>query len=99
MAPKNFSVLTSVSTSILAERLVSILVEADIDAFTRAGGAAGTDLFSAASPGFLDVLVQSDKLTEAQKLVQEELSALERDAELNSQAAEEESLSSENVVG
>jgi hypothetical protein len=98
MSAQNHIVLTSVSTSFLADRLVAVLMESDIESFARPGGAASNDLVSAASPGFFDVLVDAAKMSEAKKLVASELADIERDSELNAQAAEEESMSGENPV-
>ncbi len=98
MAPRTFSVVTAVQDPLTAERLVEVLREASIDAFSRAAGAASSDAFGAASPASFDVFVPTDALAQAQTLITEELAAIERDAEANARAAEEEALSGENPV-
>ena len=69
-----------------------------LDAFSRAAGAASSDAFGAASPASFDVFVPTDALAQAQTLITDELAAIERDAEANARAAEEEALSGENPV-
>jgi hypothetical protein len=99
MSPRSFSVVASVQDPLTAERLVAILQEAGLDAFSRAGGAASADGIAAATSAYFDLLVPTEALTQAEALVRDELAALERDAELNAKAAEEEALSGETPVG
>jgi predicted Zn-dependent peptidase len=99
MAPRTFTVATSVQDPLTADRLVAVLQEAGLDAFTRAGGAASSDALGAATSAFFDVLVASEAFEKAEALLRDELAALERDAEANAQAAEEEALSGETPVG
>ena len=96
MAPRTFAVVTSVQDPLTAERLVEVLQEAQLDAFSRAGGAASSAAFASASPAFWDIFVPSESLAQAEGLVKKELEELERDAEANAKAAEEEALSGEN---
>lgn len=98
MAPRTFSVATTVQDPLTAERLVQVLQEAQLDAFSRAGGAASSAAFAQAQPAFWDVLVPSESFGQAEQLIREELEQLERDAAANAQAAEEEALSGENPV-
>lgn len=96
MAPRTFSVVTSVQDPLTAERLVEMLQEASLDAFSRAGGAASTDAFGAATAAFFDLFVPSEHHAKADELVRAELAAIERDADANARAAEEEALSGEH---
>lgn len=98
MTPKTFAVVVTVDDPLTAERLVDLLTEQQIDAFTRAGGAASTAGFEAASPGFWDLFVPSDQFERASTLVRDELVAINKDAEANALAAEEEALSGETPV-
>ncbi len=91
MTPRNFSVVSQVADPLTAERLVAVLQAAKLDAFSRAGGAASSDALGAVASAFFDILVATEALEEAQRLVREELAAVERDAEANARAAEEES--------
>lgn len=98
MAPGTFSVATSVQDPLTAERLVELLQEAKLDAFSRAGGAASSAAFASATPAFWDILVPTEGLEQAQGLIAKELQELERDGEANAKAAEEEAMSGENEV-
>ncbi len=98
MTPKTFSVVVTVDDPLTAERLVELLKEQQIDALTRAGGAASTASFEPASPGFWDLLVPAEAAERAAALVQDELAAIANDAEANTLAAEEEALSGETPV-
>ena len=93
---KTFAVATTVSDPLTAERLVEVLKEAGHDAFARAGGAASTDGFAAATGGFWDIYVPTEVAGPATALIKDELAAIERDGAANAQAAEEEALSTEN---
>ena len=99
MAPRTFTVATSLQDPLTAERLVEVLQEAGLDAFTRAGGAASSAGFEASSPAFWDLLVASEHHEKAEALIKAELEEIERDAAANEKAAEEEALSGENPVG
>lgn len=99
MAPRTFSVVTSVEDPLTAERLVAVLRADGLDAFARAGGAAATGPFAATHPGFYELFVPSEAVTRAEDLLREELAQLERDAEANAAAAEEEALSGESPIG
>ena len=98
MAPRTFTVAASVQDPLTSERLVEVLQDADIDAFSRPGGAASTAAFAAAEPGFWDILVPSESFGQAETLIRAELEAVERDAAANAAAAEEEALSGETTV-
>jgi len=99
MAERTHTVVTSVTDPLSAERLVSVLTQAGIEAFSRPGGAATADGIAAASPGYWDILVISAAMDQAKKLVEAEQEAIDRDAEANAQAAEEESMSGETPTG
>ncbi len=99
MAPRTFSVATSVQDPLTAERLVDLLQEAKLDAFSRAGGAASSAAFASASPAFWDILVPTESFEQAQGLINTELQNIERDGEANARAAEEEAMSGENQPG
>jgi hypothetical protein len=98
MAKRTFTVATTVQDPLSAERLVEALREVDIDGFSRPGGAASSDGFAAASPGYWDVLVPSEAFEKADALIKKELEAIEADGEENARAAEEESMSGEHPV-
>ena len=98
MAPRTFTVVTSVQDPLTADRLVDLLQEAKLDAFSRAGGAASSAAFASASAAFWDILVATESLAQAQTLIRTELAEIERDGEANARAAEEEAMSGENPV-
>jgi hypothetical protein len=101
MAPRTFAVATSVQDPLIAERLVAALREKQLDAFSRAGGAASAAAFASASPAFWDVLVPSEALEQAEGVIREVLDDVEAHAEENARAAEEEeeALSGEHPLG
>jgi hypothetical protein len=99
MNPRTFTVATTTTDPLTAERLVAVLTDAGLDAFARAGGAASANAFGATERGYFDVLVASEALEQARPLITAELEALERDAEANEQAAEAEALSGESQGG
>jgi hypothetical protein len=99
MAPRTYAVVATVQDPLTAERLVELLQEAELDSFSRAGGAASSAAFASASPAFWDILVPSEGLEKAQGVVKSELEQIERDADANAKAAEEEALSGENPTG
>lgn len=96
MAPRTFTVATSTTDLLTAERLVAVLTEAGLDAFSRASGGALANVLSAAERDAFDVLVATESMEQATPLITTELEAIERDAAANAQAAEEEAMSSEN---
>jgi hypothetical protein len=96
MAPRTFTVATTVQDPLTAERLVDALQAADLDAFSRAGGAASSAAFASAQPAFYDVLVESTSFEQAAALIRAFLADVESEAVANAQAAEEEALSGEN---
>lgn len=98
MAPRTFTVATSVQDPLTADRLVEVLQEAKLDAFSRAGGAASSAAFASASPAFWDILVPTESFEQAETLIRTELAEIERDGEANAKAAEEEAMSGENPV-
>lgn len=79
----------------MAERLVRQLQDAEIDAFSRPGGAASSAAFASAGPAFWDILVANEGMAAAEGIIRAELEQLEREGEANAQAAEEEALSGE----
>lgn len=95
MNPRTFTVATTTTDPLTAERLVAVLTDAGLDAFSRAGGAAASSGLGAAEPAFFDVLVASESMEQAGPLVAQELEAIERDSAENEKAAEEEALSAE----
>jgi hypothetical protein len=99
MAPRTFAVVTSVQDPLTAQRLIEVLQDAQLDAFSRAGGAASSAAFASASPAFWDILVPTEGAAKAEELIRAELELIERDGEANAAAAEEEALSGENPVG
>jgi hypothetical protein len=99
MAPRTFSVAASVQDPLTAERLVELLQEASLDAFSRAGGAASSAAFASASPAFWDILVPTEGFEKASSLISTELQEIERDGEANAKAAEEEAMSSPLPAG
>lgn len=99
MAQRTFTVAMQVQDPLSAERMVEVLREAGIDGFSRAGGAASSDAFAAASPGFWDILAPTEHLDQATKLLMDELADIEKEGEANAKAAEDEAMSGENPVG
>lgn len=98
MAPRTFAVAASVQDPLTAERLVEVLQEAKLDAFSRAGGAASSAAFAQTTPAFWDILVPGESFEQADALIKGQLEEIERDAVANAAAAEEEALSGENPV-
>lgn len=98
---ETFSVATTVEDPMTAEALVEALQEKSIDAFVRARGAAGSDALGAATTpgvGYWEILVPTNNLEAAGKLIDAELEAMESDADAAAQAAEEEALSGETKL-
>jgi hypothetical protein len=95
MAAMNFTVAVSVPDPLLAERLVSSLQEAGLEAFCRPGGAASSAAFASAQPAFWDVLVDAQGSDQASQLIAQLQAELDRDGEANARAAEEEERASE----
>lgn len=98
MSPRTLTVATSVTDPLTADRLIELLREASLDAFSRAGGAASSAAFASASPAFWDILVPTESLEQASSIIRTELAQAELDQAANEQAAEEEALSGENAV-
>lgn len=99
MAPRTFAVATSVQDPLIAEKLVEALREKELDAFSRPGGAASAAAFASASPAFWEILVPSESFELAERIIRELLEDVEKNAEENARAAEEEALSGETPVG
>ncbi len=99
MAPRTFAVATTVHDPLSAERLVDALQAAGLDAFSRTGGAASSAAFAAAQPAYYDVLVPTEAADQAMGIIKELLELIDRDADANAQAADEESQSGEPTVG
>ncbi|MBE2248268.1 MAG: hypothetical protein IAE78_01890 [Myxococcus sp.] len=95
MNPRTFTVATTTTDPLTAQRLVAVLTAAGFDAFSRAGGAASVSAIGAAERGYFDVLVTTEAMEKAGPLVAQELEAIERDGAANAKAAEEEALSGE----
>jgi hypothetical protein len=89
-----FTIVRTTEDPLAAERLVEVLREEKIDAFTRARGAAAS-AFEPATPGFWELFVPQADLARAGKLIDDELAAIEKEGEENARAAEEESMSGE----
>jgi hypothetical protein len=89
---RTFTVATTVQDPLLAERLVETLQGKGLDAFARAGGAASSAAFAQAQPAFWDVLVPSEGIEAAERLIAETLETLDEEAEANGRAAEEEAM-------
>lgn len=96
MAPRTFVVAASVQDPLTAERLVGALQEAQLDAFSRAGGAASSAAFAQTQAAFWDILVPGEAFEQAQRLIKSELDGIEHDSAANAAAAEEEALSGEH---
>lgn len=88
---RSFAVAASVQDPLLAERLVETLAARGLEAFARAGGAASSAAFAQAQAAFWDVLVASESAAQAEACVAQVLEELEREAESNAAAADEES--------
>ena len=73
MAPRTLAVATSVLDPLTADRLVDLLREATLDAFSRAGGAASSAAFASASPAFWDIMVPTESLEQAASIIRAEL--------------------------
>jgi hypothetical protein len=95
MAAMNFAVAVSVQDPLMAERMVSALQAAGLEAFSRPGGAASSAAFASVQAAFWDVLVDAEGSAQAATLIAELQAELERDGEANARAAEEEELSGE----
>ena len=89
-----FTIVRNTEDPLTADRLVEVLREEKIDAFARARGAAAS-AFEPATAGFWELFVPSADCARAGKLIDDELAAIEKESELNAQAAEEESMSGE----
>lgn len=98
MAPRTFAVATSVQDPLIAEQIVEALREKELDAFSRPGGAASAAAFASASPAFWDIFVPAESLEKAEQIIREVLEDVEKNADENARAAEEEALSGENPV-
>lgn len=94
----SFSIVRTTEDPLIAERLVEVLREEKIDAFTRARGAASSASFEPAVGSFYELFVPNQELERAGKLIDAELEAVEREGELNARAADEESMSGENKI-
>jgi len=88
--PRTFTVATTVQDPLLAERLVETLQARGLDAFSRAGGAASSAAFAQAQAAFWDILVPLEAADAASGWIAEVLEELDRDADRNALAAEEE---------
>ncbi len=96
--PDSFSIVRTTEDPLVAERLVEVLRQEKIDAFTRARGAASSASFEPATGGFYELFVPHTDLERAATLIDAELETIEREGEENAKAAEEEMLSGETKV-
>jgi len=94
----SFSVVRTVDDPLTAERLVEVLREEKVDAFARARGAASSASFEPAESGFYELFVPNAEIERAARIIELELESLEKEGELNAQAAEEEALSGETPI-
>ena len=94
---RTFTVAATVQDPLLAERLVETLQARGLDAFSRAGGAASSAAFAQTQAAFRDVLVPAEASDSANGWIGEVLEELDRDADENAKAADEESQSPENL--
>ncbi len=92
---RKFHIAATLDDPLSAERVVEILQEQKIDAFSRPRGAASSASFEAVERASYEIFVPDPHRDEAAKLIKEELEAIEKEAEENAKAAEEESLSGE----
>jgi hypothetical protein len=90
-----FHVAVVLTDPLSAERVVEILQEGGIDAFARARGAASSASFEPVDRASWEIFVPEGQMEKAERMIKEELDAIEKDAEENAKAAEEESLSGE----
>lgn len=90
----SFTIVRNTDDPLTAERLVEILLEEKIDAFARARGAAASG-FEPAQSGFWELFVPAADYDRAARLIDDELAAIEKEAELNASAADEEALASQ----
>lgn len=96
--PRDFTIVTVCEDPLIAEELVELLREEKIDAFSRARGAASSASFEAVEAGFWEVFVPQGEVAKAQKIWSELEAEVEKDAEANAKAAEEESMSGETKL-
>ena len=89
-----FTIVRTTEDPLTAERLVEVLLEEKIDAFSRGRGAAAS-AFEPATSGFYELFVPTASYERAAKLIDDELAAIEKESELNARAADEESMSGE----
>lgn len=94
----SFSIVRTTEDPLVAERLVEVLREEKIDAFTRARGAASSASFEPAVGGFYELFVPNPEVERAAKLIDAELESIEREGEENAKAAEEEAMSGETKL-
>ena len=94
-ADRKFHIAATLEDPLTAERLVEILQEQQIDAFSRPRGAASSASFEAVERASYEIFVPDQQREKAEKLIKEELESIEKEADENAKAAEEESLSGE----
>ena len=92
---RKFHVAVVLDDPLSAERVVEILQNAKIDAFSRPRGAASSASFEAVDRASYEIFVPEAQREQAERMIKEELDAMAKDAEENAKAAEEESLSGE----
>jgi hypothetical protein len=91
-----FTIVRTIEDPLTAERMVELLRDEKIDAFTRARGAAASASFEAAVSSYWELFVPAAEVERAAKLIDEEQENLERQSEENARAADEESMSDES---
>ncbi len=92
----SFSIVRTTEDPLTADRLVEVLRQEKIDAFTRERGAASTASFEPAVGAFYELFVPEAELKRASALVDTELAAIESEGVQNAAAAEEEAMSGQN---
>ena len=92
---RKFHIAVVLTDPLSAERVVTILQEAGIDAFSRPRGAASSASFEAVDRASYEIFVPEPAREQAERLIREELDQMEKDAEANAKAAEEEELAGE----
>ncbi len=98
MASNTFSIVTTVEDPLLSDRLIDLLQDAGIDAFSRARGAASADVLGVATGRHFEIFVPSDAAPRAVEMVKAEIETVEREASANALAAEEEYMSGEHPI-
>ena len=91
----NFHLAATTEDPMSAERVVEALRLAQIEAFARPRGAASSAPFEPVDRASYEIFVPDQHRDQAERLIREELDAIEKEGEENARAAEEEELSTE----